>query len=440
MDFFNEASPDAAPNAAPNVQWALAQRIAEGADTAGLLAALGPALCEAAVLEDPGLSQREVWPAENGGEAARLLPYLSARTSPAFGGLRDFTRQQGAPLSLRDDFPELTVYRLITPVTAGGERLGVLSLLRTDGPFDSAAETVLSHAAALFAVHLAQQKRLEELELRLKGNFVDDLVSLRYSGPESILSRARALDFNLLLPHRVLVGEIENLSQLLSHLKNGPKEADRFRAELIGKIQGCLDGAAAGGGMATYVGDEIVMLVRQESPSSSIAPAKAVAEDIIAAVGPVKLYIGIGNTALELADYKQSYMEAKKALEIGTYMITEGQVRSFEQFKVHALFLSTLKPAELYGYARSQLGALLEYDARHRTELLKTLQEFLYLRNNVEGTAKSLTMSVSGLKYRLSKIERILGCDLKDYKICFDLQLALIILQLLGEYRINNPL
>ena len=45
-------------------------------------------------------------------------------------------------------------------------------------------------------------------------------------------------------------------------------------------------------------------------------------------------------------------MQAKKALEIGTYMITEGQVRSFEQFKVHALFLSTLKPAELYDYAR----------------------------------------------------------------------------------------
>jgi DNA-binding PucR family transcriptional regulator len=194
--------------------------------------------------------------------------------------------------------------------------------------------------------------------------------------------------------------------------------------------------------MAIHKNDEIIMLVRQDNAASPIGPARKLAENIIGAVSPffkVKLYIGIGNTARELADYQQSYLEAKKALEIGAYMITEGQVRSFEQFKVHALFLSTLKPAELVEYARSQLGALFDYDAQHKTELLKTLQEFLYLRNNVEGTAKNLSMSVSGLKYRLAKIERITGFDLRDYKVCFDLQLALIILQLFGEYRIRNP-
>jgi DNA-binding PucR family transcriptional regulator len=147
------------------------------------------------------------------------------------------------------------------------------------------------------------------------------------------------------------------------------------------------------------------------------------------------MYIGIGSICSALPDFPASYMAARKALEIGEYMITEGQVRSFEQFKVHALFLSTLKPAELYNYAREQLNALLIYDEKHSTDFLKTLQEFLYLRNNVEGTAKAIKMSVSGLKYRLQKIEKILGHDLKDYKVCFDLQLALVILQLFGEYR-----
>jgi DNA-binding PucR family transcriptional regulator len=120
-------------------------------------------------------------------------------------------------------------------------------------------------------------------------------------------------------------------------------------------------------------------------------------------------------------------------------MITEGQVRSFEQFSVHALFLSTLKPAELYNYARSHLGALLDYDEKRGTELVKTLQEFLYLRNNIEKTARTINMSVSGLKYRLQKIEKIIGLELQDYKVSFDLQLALIILQLFGEYKIRNP-
>lgn len=425
------------------VQTALAALIADGKGTDGLLRALGSALSCAAVLEDAGLTKQDAWLEALPEEKVRLLPLVSIKASPTFDSAPDVFRTLNGPRSVTDEFPGLTVCRLIAPVSAGGERLGWLSLLQTDLPFDGAAADVLGHAAALFAVHLAQQKRLQEIELRLKGNFVEDLVSLREIDPDSIQSRAAALGFDLTLPYRVFVGEIENMPQVVSHLGDGMPALAKFRTELVGRLQEHLDGSGAGpsAGMAIHKNDELIMLVRQASATSPIVPARKLAEDIIDAVSQlfkIKLYIGIGNICTRLSDYSQSYLEAKKALEIGTYMITEGQVRSFEQFKIHALFLSTLKPAELYEYARSQLGALLDYDARHKTELLITLQEFLYLRNNIEGTARSLNMSVSGLKYRLQKIERITGIDLRDYKLCFDLQLALIILQIFGEYRIRN--
>ncbi|SHI17824.1 PucR C-terminal helix-turn-helix domain-containing protein [Sporobacter termitidis DSM 10068] len=427
----------AGPEAALRVQSALTPLIASGAETGGLVAALAGATACAAVFEDTGLTQAVAWLEALSDEKERLMPYVSAGTSPGFKNAAFFGGQRPVPVA--DEFPGLTVFRLVAPVAAGGERLGYLSLLRTDRPFGAGDVTALGHAAGLFAVHLAQHKRMAEVELRLKGNFVDDLVSLRYSDPDSILSRARALDFNLALPHRVLVGEIENLGQLMSHFKSDAQAVSEFKTALVGRIQGRLDGH--GGGMAIPHKDEIIILIRQESAGSPIGPVKKLAQEIIDDVLPLfkaKLYIGIGSVSGALPDYQTSYLEAKKSLEIGAYMLTEGQVRSFEQFKIHALFLSTLKPAELYNYARSQLGALLDYDAGHQTELLKTLQEFLYLRNTVEKTARSLNMSVSGLKYRLGKIEQVLALDLKDYKVCFDLQLALIILQLFGEYRIRG--
>jgi purine catabolism regulator len=425
--------------AALDVLSALARLIAEGTDAAGLVGALAKAMTCAAVLEDTALTRAEACLEELSDDKERLLPYLSVGTSPAFKNVTGLRRLTNRSVRLADDFPGLTVHRLSVSVSVGGEGLGILSLLRTDRPFDDHEAAVLDRASGLVAVFLAQQKRTAEIELRLKGNFVDDLVSLRYSDPESILSRARTLDFNLSLPHRVLVGDIENIGQLMSHLRNDAKAAAAFWTALVGRIQNRLDGA--GGGMVIHKNDELILLVTEDRPDSPIGPAKKLAEELIgdaAAAVRAKLYIGIGKVCLALPDYQESYLEAKKALDIGAYMITEGQVRSFEQFRVHALFLSTLKPAELYDYARSQLGALLDYDDKHRTELLKTLQEFLYLRNNLEGTARSLNMSVSGLKYRLQKIELILGRDLGDYKVSFDLQLALIILQLFGEYRIRN--
>lgn len=433
------SSSSPAAEAALNLQAELARLIADGRDVGCLLAALGRSFKCAAVLEDPDLTSLEARLEALPGDCEKLTPLLSVKTSPSFMTDISITHPAASPIRVSDDIYGMTVHRLVGVATAGNERLGVVSLLRTDSPFDEDTPRVFYHACGLIAVYLAQQKRTAEIELRLKGNFVDDLVSQRYSDPESILSRAKALDFNPALPHRVLVGEIDNIGQIMSHLKNDAKAMAKFRTELIGRIQARLDGA--GGGMVTHKNDEIILLVRQAEAGGSIGPAKTLAEEIIAdaaAAFRVRLYIGIGRSCSALPQYHESYLEAKKALEIGAYMITEGQVRSFEQFRVHALFLSTLKPAELYEYARSQLGALLDYDEAHRTELLKTLQEFLYLRNSVEKTAKSLNMSVSGLKYRLAKIERIIGLDLRDYKVSFDLQLALIILQLFGEYKIRG--
>lgn len=348
---------------------------------------------------------------------------------------------QDATALTEESFKGSTLYQLAMPLAYGGKNAGVLSVVRLDVPLTEEDRLRLLQAASLFCVQLAQDEKIAGIELRLKGNFVEDLISARYTDPESILSRARALDYDISHAHRVLVAVIENLPQLTRHLSHDHKPPGELLAlhktDIVQSIQRRLDQTTKG--MVIAEKDELVMLVQQKKGGNDIEEFKALAEKIIedaASEFKAKLFIGIGSACTALADFSQSYLDAKKALEIGEYMITEGQVRSFEQFKVHALFLSTLKPAELYNYARGQLGDLLAYDKKHNTDFLKTLQEFLYLRNNVEGTAKSISMSVSGLKYRLQKIEKILGHDLKDYKVCFDLQLALVILQLFGEYQI----
>ena len=344
------------------------------------------------------------------------------------------------PAFFTDDYNGLPVYRLVTGIRTDGEHVGALSMVRLGKEFSDNDVNIIKNAAGLFAVSLMQDKKIAEIELRLKGNFIEDLISTHYSDPDSIMSRARALDYNITTPHRVLVAEIENMKQVMIHMDRKPKNIADFWMELIKSIQNQLNQSS--NGMVIHHNNEIILLVQLETGSPSIGGLKALSEEIIQLVSAqlgAKMFIGIGSPCHELQDFAKSYLSAKKSLEIGTYMITEGQVRSFEQFSVHALFLSTLKPAELYNYARSHLCALLDYDERHHTELVKTLQEFLYLRNNVERTARTINMSVSGLKYRLRKIEKIVGLELQDYKTSFDLQLALIILQLFGEYKIRNP-
>ena len=49
-----------------------------------------------------------------------------------------------------------------------------------------------------------------------------------------------------------------------------------------------------------------------------------------------------------------------------------------------------------------------------KNELVKTLYVFLANGGNLEKTAMDITLSLSGLRYRLQKIEELLGHDLRD--------------------------
>ena len=374
---------------------------------------------------------------DNSSQNDQLRPYLSLQTSPSLSSKLYTKITLRKQLSITDQYQEITINRLLTPVKAGNELLGFLSFLKINTPYSELEMKLAQHVVDFLSALMAHDRKIAEIELKLKGNFVEDLISGNYLDIESIKARARALEYDITIPNRVLVAQFDEAKQF-SRYKN-PDEQNNFRHELVKKIQSVT--ALTAPSMAVSGNNEIIILVQNDKSNQSFEEIKHIAQEIIKEVSPLlktKLYIGIGSRCSELKDYKRSYLTAKKALEIGEYMITEGQIRSFEQFKIHALFLSTLNPAELYSYARKLLQPLLDYDDKHNAELIKTLQEFLYLRNNVEGTAKSLNMSVSGIKYRLQKIQKITGYNLKDHKLCFDLQLALIILQLFGEYNVLN--
>lgn len=161
--------------------------------------------------------------------------------------------------------------------------------------------------------------------------------------------------------------------------------------------------------------------------------AEQILEQTMKLFPKVTLTVGIGSNCIELSDYYRSYQSALKAIEIGKTLRKQSQIISLDQFGAHALLFSAFNPADLRRFAHAQIGSLLVYDVTYQAELLPTLQEFLNNRGNVEKTARSMNLSISGLKYRLQRIEEITGQNPKDPQASFNLQLALSILQLMGK-------
>lgn len=369
----------------------------------------------------------------------RLTSYLPILSSSSFKKASSFYMQQKRPFQLVDQSSDCLVHRLVSPILVGSQHLGFVSLLRIGLPFSDLENIDLEHAANVFALVILEQKKIAEVESRLKGDFIDDLLSENLADPNSIVKRARGLDYDITLPHRVLVLEIYNFPLLVKSFGQDENKILQFKSKLVSAVQGYLE--RFGKGMVVNKSGNLIILVQQKTQTCLEIVTRQLAEGIIDQViknyPKIILAMGIGSSCKELSDFNKSYLSARKALEIGKILKKHSNVISLEQFGTHALLFSALNPKDIYNFANNHIGALLEYDDSNQAQLIPTLQEFLSHRGNVEGTAKNMDMSISGLKYRLRRIKEITGHDPKDGQAFFNLYLAINILQLVGKEKIK---
>src|SRR3954447_1962802 len=90
---------------------------------------------------------------------------------------------------------------LVAAVTAGREVLGSLTVFDPEGTAGENETTVVDHAAAGLAMELGRLRSLTEVELRLGGDVVDELLS--GSPSDGAMARATALGFEPSATHRV---------------------------------------------------------------------------------------------------------------------------------------------------------------------------------------------------------------------------------------------
>jgi len=416
----------------------LTQCILKGKGIEDITASLAELMKCAVILEDNHLVPQSTCFPKQTDTGDLLTSYLPILTSPSFNKASAYFLKQKRPFQLTDQYTDFLVCRLVSPIVVGSELLGFVSLLRQGLPFSELENIDLEHAARVFALVILEQKKIEGVEVRLKGEFIDDLLSEKINDPNSIINRARKLNYNITLPHRVLVLDILNFTQVARSFKQNEERILQFKTELVNSVQTSLE--RLGKGMVVNKNDNLVMLIQQSEPDCPEKATRQLAEELIKQITirfpKITLAIGIGDSCRELADFRHSLLSAKKALEIGKTLKNQSQVISLEQFGTYALLFKTLEPQDLFHFAASQIGSLLSYDKTYQTQLIYTLQVFLNHRGNVEGTARTMNMSISGLKYRLQRIEDITGQDPKNGQAFFNLFLAINILQLVGEDKI----
>ncbi|MEN3356053.1 MAG: hypothetical protein V7637_35 [Mycobacteriales bacterium] len=291
--------------------------------------------------------------------------------------------------------------RLVAAARVGQDVLGLLILLdpdRTAGGQDLAA---LEHGATVLAKELARQLSLSESEQRLARDLVNDL--LVGGDIEHAVARAQTLGYDLNRPGRIVVAESPGRTV---------DEDVLFSAVRQSALELTV------GTLLVPRGRAVVLLADADRPWEELRVA------VRRKLAGGRCRIGVGGRATRPADFPRSHREAQLALKMQQGAGGSDRVTMFDQLGVYRLLAEVPEAASIDRFVREGLGALLDYDAEKRTDLVATLTEYLGHGGNYDATAKALAVHRSTLKYRLQRIREISGHDLTDPETLFNLQLA----------------
>ncbi len=134
--------------------------------------------------------------------------------------------------------------------------------------------------------------------------------------------------------------------------------------------------------------------------------------------------IGIGTVALTLKDLAGSYKEAQSAINVGKMFDTERDVMSYENLGIGRLIYQL--PTTLCEMFLSEVFKDNSLDSLD-SETLMTIQKFFENNLNVSETSRNLFVHRNTLVYRLEKIKKITGLDLREFDHAIIFKVALMV-------------
>lgn len=135
--------------------------------------------------------------------------------------------------------------------------------------------------------------------------------------------------------------------------------------------------------------------------------------------------LGISNTICSLTEISQCYKRALFSLAAAVFW--GSSCVNFDELGIFQIFFSSSNPEMLQAIYKTQLGKLEQFDMEHDSDYLNTLKAYLQADCNLLETASKLHTHRNTIIYRIKKIKELIGNELDNSKIKFDLLMAFYI-------------
>ncbi len=240
---------------------------------------------------------------------------------------------------------------------------------------------------------------------------------------------------------RILLGESSSMAiykyAVRFSVKGVPCFALVIRSpKLMSEIVGVLE-QYGGNSLDTVVtmGEESCVLVKfveetQNEYRSAVDYAEFLAQSLKEELG-LDVWIGVGPTVRELKDISLSYAQAENTLRYADVFNIPGSVHSYREF-ILVKMLEDIPAGKLAQYfaeiTDEQCKEIFEDE-----EMLSTAEAFLQSSLNVSETSRQMYMHRNTLLYRLDKIEKATGLNIRQFSDAVSFRVLTVLYKISGR-------
>lgn len=185
--------------------------------------------------------------------------------------------------------------------------------------------------------------------------------------------------------------------------------------------------SSQGGDYITAVDESSVILIKVLEADTKYEDLINIAETIVAMMNTeamLNVKVAFGTVVQELKDVSKSYKEAKMALDVGKIFYAEKNVVAYSTLGIGRLIYQL--PINLCKiFIEEIFGDNVPSDLDEET--LNTINKFFENNLNVSETSRQLFVHRNTLVYRIEKIQKSTGLDLRNFDDALTFKIALMV-------------
>ena len=177
----------------------------------------------------------------------------------------------------------------------------------------------------------------------------------------------------------------------------------------------------------TEIDEKCLILIKDMGEDGGYEEADSIARmicDMMDTEGLPGVRVAYGTVAPEILQVSRSYKEAHMALEVGKIFYTEKRIHAYNTLGIGRLIYQL--PVNLCEMFMNEVFTKEKPD-EFDEETVTTINKFFENNLNVSETARQMFVHRNTLVYRLEKLERLTGLDIRSFEDALTFKIALMV-------------